>query len=286
MQEIIKWLREVEYSALEVYKQGSTAFSADPSLSRFLETMAEEEAWHCQIIGDAANYIDSDDSFQPVISIDRETADKINSYFADLKDGFAKNTITRDGVLEKIVAAELSEWNDIFFYVVNTLKRQIPEFKYPAARLQAHIRGIEQYLETVEKRSDILGKISELPSVWTENILIVEDEPMVAELIKSLLNREGNIDIAYDGKAALDLILEKYYKLVISDIDMPVMNGIMLYEEAIMRFPNLNSRFLFITGDLSPERIRFFDDRKVKYLSKPMKIKTLRQIAHSIILSL
>ena len=52
---------------------------------------------------------------------------------------------------------------------------------------------------------------------------------MILELIKEILSKEGhNVDTAANGKAALKLIKEKTYDLLISDVKMPDMSGIEL----------------------------------------------------------
>jgi CheY-like chemotaxis protein len=196
-----------------------------------------------------------------------------------------EQTISKEKFIEKIVRAELSEWNDIFLYVVSILKEKANEFIYPAARIQAHVKNIVRFLEKTENRPEILKELKELPPVWTENILIVDDEAMITALLKSLLNREGNIDLAADGEEALEYIHKKFYKLIISDIDLPKMDGLSLYNQSVTKFPTLSHRFLFISGDLSPERKAFFDRYNLKYLAKPVKISVLREVASSIILS-
>ncbi len=170
-----------------------------------------------------------------------------------MREGIENKTLTKLDLIKKIVAVELSEWNDIFLYVVNYLKEQADEFLYPAAKIQTHIKEVEYFLEKVESDPELLKKIKELPPVWTENILIVDDEEMVSYLIRSLLNREGNIDTASNGQEALKMIKNSFYKLIISDVDMPVMDGFALYEQTVTKFPSLNKRFLFITGNISEE---------------------------------
>jgi CheY-like chemotaxis protein len=66
---------------------------------------------------------------------------------------------------------------------------------------------------------------------------------------------------------------------------MPIMDGLSLFKEVVAKFPKLKNRFLFMTGDLSPEREAFFDENRVKCLEKPMRIKILREEASKIILS-
>lgn len=285
MKEIIQWLRQVELLASEIYLQAALIHENDSKLKKFLETSAEDEAWHYHVMGSAAEYIASVPGFTPAISINKETNDKIIGYLEEIKIGLEQNTIGRDELIEKIVVLELSEWNDIFLYVVNVLKEKTSLFKYPALRMQAHIKKFEYYLEKVEGKPQILDKIKEIPLVWFENILIVDDEEMLATLIKARLNRTGNIDVAHNGKDALKMMEDKYYKLIISDIDMPVMDGISFYKEAIIKYPTSRSRFLFMTGHLSPDRQAFFDENHAKYLEKPMDINVLRKIAGKIIYS-
>jgi len=286
MKKLIRWLREVEHLAYEVYFEAASVYADDPQFKAFLENIAEDEAWHYHVMGSAAEYFNTTPAPVPAISVDKETNDTVMKYFSDIRERLKKRKISKDELIEKIVKAELSEWNDIFLYVVNHLKEKNHEFIYPVARIQAHIKKIIRFLEKSGDHSSILKRLRELPPVWTENILIVDDEEMITTLIKSLLNQEGNIDVAGNGEEALNYLQNKFYKLVISDIDLPKMDGLSFYKNSVAKFPTLKKRFLFMSGDLSPERKAFFDENHLKYLSKPMKIKMLREAASEIILSM
>lgn len=65
-------------------------------------------------------------------------------------------------------------------------------------------------------------------------LLIVDDEPLVQIGIRSMLNWENlGIEIAgtaSNGKQAYDIILEKQPQIVITDIKMPIMDGMQLIE--------------------------------------------------------
>lgn len=285
MKEIIQWLREIEHRASEIYLQAAALYADDIVLKDFLERTAEDESWHYHVMGSAAEYLASTPDLIPAITIDKQTNDQIQNYFTEIKVGLEQKTLQRIELIEKIVEVELSEWNDIFLYAVNSLKDKAHEFKYPAARIQAHIKEIEYFIETVENNPAILKKIYQLPPVWVENILVVDDELMIADLIKALLNRSGKIDLAHNGQDALELIEKNYYKLIITDIDMPIMDGLTLYQETIAKFPEAINKFLFITGNLSPERQTFFEKNRLKCLAKPMHINVLREEAKKIILS-
>jgi CheY-like chemotaxis protein len=124
-----------------------------------------------------------------------------------------------------------------------------------------------------------------MADVWRENILIVDDNDMVRDLLKSLLNPEGNIDLACNGLEALKLMGEKEYKLVVSDVDMPVMDGLTFYGQVINKFPDLKDRFLFVSGNTAPERVAFFKKYNLNFMAKPMSVKLFRKKAVEILLS-
>lgn len=58
-------------------------------------------------------------------------------------------------------------------------------------------------------------------------VLLVDDVPMIAEVVQAILGRLGfeAIDVAPDGTAALDLLASRRYGLVISDWNMQPMTG-------------------------------------------------------------
>lgn len=286
MKKLIKWVGEVEQLAAHTYLQAAAVFVDDPQFKSFFEKTAKEEALHYNVMQRAEEYFSSSEAPVPAISIDKETIDRIKNSFSDIRKKLEKNSISKEELAEKIVEIEFSEWNDIFIYVVNILKEKNNEFIYPATRIQAHLDSIVSFLEkTFSHSDDLLKKLRELPSVWTENILIVDNEEQITTLIKSLLNREGNIDVAQNGEAALNHVEKKYYKLIISDINMPIMDGISFFNKAVAKFPSLQKRFLFMSGSLSQQAKTFLDENHLQYLQKPMEIKELRDTALKIILS-
>lgn len=83
-------------------------------------------------------------------------------------------------------------------------------------------------------------------------LLLVEDEETVRRPLARFLERRGAIVYsAPNGAVALDLLREQQVDLVLSDLRMPVMDGIALYEEMRRRHVELAERLLFVSGDLS-----------------------------------
>jgi CheY-like chemotaxis protein len=64
------------------------------------------------------------------------------------------------------------------------------------------------------------------------SMLYVDDDPLTHRMIKLYLNAKNvNIDFAFDGKMAFHHIQHKKYDLIISDIQMPEMDGLSLLEK-------------------------------------------------------
>lgn len=283
MENIISWLLKIERLANEAYNKAVFAFPENSELVKLLKVLADDEDGHYNVMIKASNYLESGANLPAMISIDEKTRNEIGEYFYLIEDGVKNHTLNQDQLIEYLVNAEISEWNGIFVYVVKTIGKAQPEIKYSAAEMQAHIEKIKYFIETHDKRKYLLDKLLNLPVVWIENILIVDDDETITELLGGLLERIGNIDIAHDGLEALKVLKEKYYKLIISDIDMPKMDGLAFYKEAVRQFPEMHNRFLFLTADLSDERTAYLKDNHIAFLEKPVQINTLKSEAQKMI---
>ena len=84
------------------------------------------------------------------------------------------------------------------------------------------------------------------------NLLIVDDEIDLSENMKELLEDEANdIYIASNGVEGLEILKTYKIDVVVSDVKMPVMDGLKLIKEA--RGLGHNMPFIFYTGHGSAE---------------------------------
>lgn len=284
MTEIINWLINIEHLAGQIYNRAADYFSDDEDLKAFLLRMAEDEAWHFHIMGSAAENFRRLPLSTPAISVDKETDERINGLFRELSDRMDSGTLTKEDLFDSVITAEFSEWNDIFLYVVNTLKENIKEFNFIAARIQIHKKTIEHYFENRPECVNKITSYKKLKPVWEERILIADDENAIADFLEALLEGEGKIDKAENGFEALELIKKNYYKLIISDIDMPVMDGILFYKAASEIYPDINERIIFFTGSISQERKALFIENKLDHMTKPAGINLIKEKALAILL--
>ncbi len=110
-------------------------------------------------------------------------------------------------------------------------------------------------------------------------VLVVEDEKAITTVLETFLTQEGlEVLTASDGGKALQVLREEDFDLVISDIRLPGLNGMALYEEIKTLKPHLADRFIFITGDvLTPATEAFLHSTGALHLSKPFSINQLRE---------
>jgi len=65
-----------------------------------------------------------------------------------------------------------------------------------------------------------------------KSVLVVEDEPELAEIYQTLLEQaEYDVRVAHNGKDALRLVDEKKPVLILLDLRMPVMDGVEFLEK-------------------------------------------------------
>ncbi len=93
-------------------------------------------------------------------------------------------------------------------------------------------------------------KIKSSPTI-RKNALIVDDDAVILQLISSWMKyREWNVETAYNGTEAYDLFVEKKdFNLVLTDYNMPHMDGLVLAEKIKEMDPL--TRIILITGTCS-----------------------------------
>jgi signal transduction histidine kinase/CheY-like chemotaxis protein len=112
----------------------------------------------------------------------------------------------------------------------------------------------------------------------TGRVLVVEDEPTVAQLIVDVLREEGHrVEAVLDSQEGLTRLSRGRYDLVICDLRMPRLDGPTFYEALVRAGSPARNRILFITGDVLASRtIEFLESRGLPYLAKPFLVEELK----------
>ncbi len=138
--------------------------------------------------------------------------------------------------------------------------------------------NVELPIVAGEKPIDLPWPAGQPPKVSGARVLVVDDEPLVRELLGQELAGEGYRVETVDGAAAaLDRLRGDDYHLVLLDMKMPGMSGIELYQQTCKLKPSLARRVIFITGDtMSPDTREFLSQAKVPYIVKPFSLEKLK----------
>ncbi|MBI5642604.1 MAG: response regulator [Deltaproteobacteria bacterium] len=114
-------------------------------------------------------------------------------------------------------------------------------------------------------------------------ILVVDDEELIGITLRIILSTEGTIEYAANGREALDKISMATYDVFIVDMNMPVMNGMDFYEEAVKTFSDIKERIIFFTGSCEERCLSFFRENNLRYLAKPSEPQDLQNMVKEIL---
>jgi two-component system chemotaxis response regulator CheY len=112
-------------------------------------------------------------------------------------------------------------------------------------------------------------------------VLVVDDFPTMRRIVKNLLKQLGfeNIDEAEDGAQALNKLKSGNYGLVVSDWNMPNMEGIDLLRNIRQEAePLKNIPFLMVTAEAEKEKVIEAIKAGVdNYIVKPFTAEVLKE---------
>jgi len=111
-----------------------------------------------------------------------------------------------------------------------------------------------------------------------KRILVVDDEENARIALSKILAREGyDVASAGNGHEALTYLQAKDVELVITDINMPEMNGITFLRELNRLRPSSNVIMITAYGEVE-SYIEAMNLGAFEYINKPVKIDELKKI--------
>jgi len=283
MKELVEWLQSVEGLARALYAEAATQCSEDPVFSTFLRRLADDEGQHFDMM-ERAKQLLADPGEVPTLAIaaDEQTRHRIERPIHQCFEKLRQGKATRKDIIEAMVQVEFSELNDIFTYVLRVCRASSMVFQEMAAIVQEHRESIERFVAQVEGAEDAFRELQKLPRVWTNRYLVADDDPPLRELFTALFEDEAEVVVATNGEEALQAAQETFFNVIVSDIEMPRVNGLEFFRRVTQECPSLAKRFLFWSGSLSPEVLALCREYEVPYLQKPVDISTLRQTVKSV----
>ncbi len=119
-----------------------------------------------------------------------------------------------------------------------------------------------------------------MPAASSLRVLVVDDQQTIRSLVRIGLKEIGvtQIEDAVDGEDGLRALLTHKSNLIISDYNMPKLDGLN-FLRAVRSMPALkNTGFIMLTGRADNELVQRAQQFGVNnYLVKPFTVTTLRQ---------
>ena len=110
----------------------------------------------------------------------------------------------------------------------------------------------------------------------TDNILIIEDEPDIAELIQVHINELGlNAEICLTGQAGLNAALSGEYELVMVDVMLPDLSGLDICRQVRAAKP-LQAIIMLTSRSAETDRVLGLELGADDYLTKPFNTRELQ----------
>lgn len=283
MSDIITWLIGVETSAANLYEEAAIVFSGDEGFSRLLSRMAVEEREHEKLMQQASASITDDEMKGASFSFDDEFRSKIEAPFSRawclLKDG----ALTKTAMVDILVEAEFSEWNEVFLYTLDVLNVSKEEIQTFVSDVEQHRVHIQEYITSLPDGDRLFQRIRKLSQTGGKRVLIVENNHAVARMLEALAGDQVEVVLARDGQEGLFNIRQKHFDLIVSEIELPNMNGLEMYQQALAIDPSLYRRFMFFTGTENREYLDFVRSSNLSMLPKPSPVRLIRAMMNELL---
>ena len=114
-------------------------------------------------------------------------------------------------------------------------------------------------------------------------VLVVDDEVALGTAFARVL-RGHHVTVLTRARDALELLATgRMFDVIFSDLMMPEMSGMDIYDEAACRFPEAAQRMVFVTGGaFTADSIAFLARVPNERLEKPFEPETVRSLVHAI----
>ncbi|MEW6302981.1 MAG: response regulator [Verrucomicrobiota bacterium] len=115
-------------------------------------------------------------------------------------------------------------------------------------------------------------------------IFVVDDEPLVAEVVETILDLEGyRTRVFLEPEKALDELMhtEASPDLLLTDFRMPNMNGMELIRRSKEKFPELKS--ILFSGHVDENVMATQSARPDRFMRKPFFPETLLEMIHTLV---
>ncbi len=108
-------------------------------------------------------------------------------------------------------------------------------------------------------------------------ILAIDDEALLLKAYRRMLGDVHDVETAVGAQEALRVLAaDRGVDVLLCDLQMPDVSGAELYATVTLRYPELASRFIFVTGGaFSSDAKRFLEESTCSLINKPFRVEEL-----------
>ncbi|MBI5485589.1 MAG: response regulator [Deltaproteobacteria bacterium] len=116
----------------------------------------------------------------------------------------------------------------------------------------------------------------------SKRILVVDDEENARVALSKILSHEGyDVSSAANGLEALNFLRSRDVELIITDINMPEMNGLAFLRELNRSYPKSNVIMITAYGEVE-SYLEAMNLGAFEYINKPLKYEDLKKVINKI----
>ncbi|MCK4919911.1 MAG: response regulator [Bacteroidales bacterium] len=287
-------------------KEASISFNLETALESIIKIFRENESIDLQlniskniehfIIGDPIklkqimlnilqSIIKKQSEFNQLLNIsillEKESSDKVNLLFffeSCFKDITKPNFEFEDCIkTSELLQFDLTFTSSLVNSLGGTLKENYIDEKYEV-RVNLDFKK-DEFRKIDEETEKLPPQSKDLIELKDANVLLVEDNLINQKIVLlSLKNVVKNVDVANNGKEALDKFDKARYNVILMDIQMPIMDGIIATKKIreIESSSNTQTPIIAITANaLSGDRENCLAVGMDDYISKPFQVDVL-----------
>jgi CheY-like chemotaxis protein len=275
MRGLIEWLCVVEELAAQVYAEAGAQFADNLGLAEFLRHMAADERVHLAYVRQLAETVPRISLPVADVSLDPETRDRIEGPLRRGLGDLARREATLGDILDLVVEVEFAETNHIFLYVMRAFQRDPTAIQRMQDAFEEHEARARAFLATLPDGRAAAARLSTLPAPFARHYLIVDDNESMRQLFKAIFE-DAVVVGAANGVEGLERVAGQSFDVIVSDVEMPAMDGLEFVRRVVERQAELASRIILWSGRITDEMASFGREWRIPILQKPVSLGNLR----------
>lgn len=270
IRDIVSWLKCIEESVCFLYKRAAEAFVHDEHFSTFIMKLEEDEKTHAQFMSMILEMLPQRKiPYLVDIVLDQRTRDSVETTLKRFDEHLSKKDISKNQIVEYMARAEFSELNPVFLYIISIFGEMGREAENMANEIQRHLSDVQEFIDALPDDLKPSVDVGLFPLVKEKRLLVVDDQEPLRNLVASLLAHKGTVETVSGASEGLELVREHFYNGIVSDIQMPIIDGIEFYRQSIAYDSRLRRHFLFYSAGMSPDHEFFLKQNNLLFLRKP-----------------